>query len=81
MITLGMCEFIDIYQKYPLLEMIKAVVGWDMNVDEFLKVGRRIQTLRQAFTLREGVILANNELPGELMAIPRLKAVRIDAKR
>jgi aldehyde:ferredoxin oxidoreductase len=68
--ALGLCELFDLYQKYPLLEVIKAVVGWDITVDELLKVGYRIQTLRQAFTLREGVMIAENRLPGRTVGNP-----------
>ncbi len=68
--SLGLCLFIGSYQKYPLLELIKAVVGWDMTIDELVETGLRIQTLRQAFTLREGIEIINNKLP--------LRAVGID---
>ena len=68
--ALGICEMIYLYHRYPLLELIKAVVGWDMTVEELLENGYRIQTLRQAFTIREGVILAENELPGRAYGDP-----------
>ncbi|MEJ2296421.1 MAG: aldehyde ferredoxin oxidoreductase C-terminal domain-containing protein, partial [Candidatus Lokiarchaeota archaeon] len=68
--ALGLCEFINIYQKYPLQEVIKGVVGWDLSIDDIFKVGHRIHTLRQVFTLREGIIMANNELPGRAIGQP-----------
>ncbi len=68
--ALGLCEFINLYQKYPLMEVIKAQLGWDMTVEELLEVGYRIQTLRQAFTMREGVIIAHNRLPGRIIGDP-----------
>jgi len=54
----------------PLLELINAATGWDITIEELIKNGLRIQTLRQAFTLREGVILAENELPGRAIGVP-----------
>ena len=60
---IGLCEFIYFFQKYPLLELIKAATGWDANMDELVKIGIRIQTLRQAFTLREGINIISNKLP------------------
>jgi len=45
-------------------------VGWDLTIDELVETGLRIQTLRQAFTLREGIDIINNKLP--------LRAVGID---
>ena len=68
--SLGMCMFTYWFQSYPMLELIKAIVGWELSIDEILKIGLRIQTLRQAFTVREGVILANNELPGRVVGNP-----------
>ncbi|MHA1256514.1 MAG: aldehyde ferredoxin oxidoreductase family protein [Promethearchaeota archaeon] len=71
---LGLCFFSGFFQKYPLVELIKAVTGWDISIDELIKNGLRIQTLRQAFTIREGVILAKNELPGRAIGVPPLEA-------
>lgn len=68
--SLGLCMFSSIFQKYPMLELIKAITGWDMSIAELIKSGLRIQTLRQAFTIREGVILAANELPGRASGNP-----------
>ncbi|MFX1311937.1 MAG: aldehyde ferredoxin oxidoreductase family protein, partial [Promethearchaeota archaeon] len=67
--SLGFCLFMGIPQKYPLLEIIKAVVGWDLTFDELIKTGIRIQTLRQAFTLREGIDIINNKLPERAVGI------------
>ncbi|MHA2281242.1 MAG: aldehyde ferredoxin oxidoreductase family protein [Promethearchaeota archaeon] len=63
MCSVGLCEFAAFFQKYPLTGLVKALTGWDINMDEFLKIGLRIQTLRQAFTLREGVDIIKNTLP------------------
>ena len=68
--SLGLCMFITMFQKYPMLELIKAATGWDMSITELIKIGLRIQTLRQAFTIREGVILADHELPGRASGNP-----------
>jgi aldehyde:ferredoxin oxidoreductase len=68
--SLGMCTFTYWFQTYPLLQIIKAVVGWDLSINDVINIGLRIQTLRQAFTIREGVILAKNELPGRVVGNP-----------
>lgn len=39
----------------PLVDLLEAVTGWDMDWTEALRTGRRIMTIRQAFTAREGV--------------------------
>jgi aldehyde:ferredoxin oxidoreductase len=68
--SLGICSFTYWFQTYPLLELIKTVLGWDLSIDEIIQIGLRIQTLRQAFTVREGVILVKNELPGRIIGDP-----------
>ncbi len=68
--SLGLCFFIYWFQTYPLLELLKAVVGWDLSINDLIKIGLRIQTLRQAFTLREGVNLMENVLPGRAIGDP-----------
>ena len=68
--SLGLCMFASMFQKYPMLELIKATTGWDMSIEELIKSGLRIQTLRQAFTIREGIALAANELPGRASGNP-----------
>jgi len=61
--SLGLCEFMYVFQKYPLLELVKAVTGWDLDISEAIRTGQRIQTLRQVFTLREGIDIIKNRLP------------------
>ncbi|KKN54069.1 hypothetical protein LCGC14_0596090 [marine sediment metagenome] len=68
--SLGLCMFTTMFQKYPMLELINAATGWDMSIAELIKNGLRIQTLRQAFTIREGAILADDELPGRASGNP-----------
>jgi len=68
--SLGLCMFSAMFGEYPLLDIIKSVTGWDISIDEMLKTGFRIQALRQAFTVREGMILAKNELPGRVYGDP-----------
>ncbi len=66
----GLCMFSTQFGPYPFLDLVNSLTGWDMTVDEILKVGHRIQTLRQAFTLREGIDIAKNELPGRVTGHP-----------
>lgn len=71
--SLGLCEFVYVFQKYPLLEIIKAVVGWDLDIAEAIKIGQRIQTLRQAFTLREGIDIIKNKIPERTVTVDYLE--------
>ncbi len=58
------------FGNYPLIELLNAVTGWEMDVAEVLETGARIQTLRQAFNLREGIDPAAIRLPDRLLGRP-----------
>jgi aldehyde:ferredoxin oxidoreductase len=59
--------------EYPLIEIIHAVSGWEMTVEEFLEVGERIQNLRQAFNVREGFLPSDFVLPDRVLGKPPLE--------
>jgi aldehyde:ferredoxin oxidoreductase len=67
--SIGLCEFAYFFQKYPLLEFMKAITGWELTMDDVVKNGKRIQTLRQAFTLREGVDITKNRIPERTVGV------------
>ncbi len=66
----GLCMFSALFGRYPFLGLINSLTGWDISIEELLKAGLRIQNLRQAFTLREGVEIAKNKIPGRVVGIP-----------
>jgi len=67
----GACIFpVIFFGNYPLLDYLNAVTGWDMDITEALKTGARIQTLRQAFNMREGVRPSEIKLPPRMAGIP-----------
>jgi len=41
--------------RLPLFEWLNAATGWTLAPAEYMTVGRRIQTLRQLFNVREGI--------------------------
>jgi aldehyde:ferredoxin oxidoreductase len=57
---------------YRLDQFIAAVSGWDFTVEELLLTGERIQTLRHAFNVREGLRPADFKLPDRLIGKPPL---------
>ncbi len=71
----GMCLFM--YISLPtadvVTEFINAVTGWDMTMDELLKTGERIQGLRHAFNLREGLNPLEFKVPDRLLGRPPQK--------
>ena len=61
------------FGNYPLIEFFNAVTGLDIDIAEVLETGRRIQTLRQCFNIREGIQASDIKLPGRLSGQPPLK--------
>ncbi len=61
------------FGNYPLIEFFNAVTGLDIDIAEALETGRRIQTLRQCFNMREGIRASDIKLPGRLSGEPPLK--------
>ncbi|TXT57229.1 MAG: Tungsten-containing aldehyde ferredoxin oxidoreductase [Promethearchaeota archaeon] len=70
MCSTGLCMFSTSMGQYPFIDIINAFTGWDMDGEELITTGLRIQTLRQAFTVREGVIISENTLPGRSVGNP-----------
>lgn len=66
----GLCLFSTLFGPYPFIDLIISLTGWDINIDELIRIGLRIQTLRQAFTLREGIEISKNALPGRVTGDP-----------
>ena len=70
----------------PTADFVSAVTGWDFTMAEGLEAGRRIQTLRQIFNLREGLHPDDFRLP-ERISAPAMagqfagKAIDFDALR
>ena len=54
------------------VESLKVITGWDITREEILKTGERIDNMRQAFNVREGVKLPF-EFPDRMMGIPPKK--------
>ncbi len=66
----GMCMFSPSFGPYPFIDLLNSLTGWNTNIDDYIKTGIRIQTLRQAFTIREGINIAQNELPDRIIGLP-----------
>lgn len=53
---LGACLFgLQIGPHLPLFDYTNAATGWSLTPKEYLRIGERIQNLRQAFNMREGI--------------------------
>ena len=62
----GFCAFLLNINTLPLVEFMSAATGWDFTLSELLVTGERLQTLRHAFNLREGIRPHDIQLPRRL---------------
>jgi len=71
----GMCLFmyISLPDAKAVTEFMSAVTGWDVTMDELIKTGERIQNLRHAFNLREGLNPLEFKVPDRLLGRPAQK--------
>ncbi len=67
----GLCWFGTYPETLPLVDAMSAITGWDFTLEEGLKTGRRIQALRQAFNIREGVNTGEWCIPPRLNQPPK----------
>jgi aldehyde:ferredoxin oxidoreductase len=66
--TADVCQFVfgpawQLYGMQELAEMITAVTGWEMTIDELLLIGRRRLNMLRAFNAREGITRESDTLP------------------
>jgi len=72
----GVCLFgVQCGPRYPLLDYLGAVTGWERTPLEWLEVGERIQHLRQTFNAKHGRTPARHfKLPARAAGEPPLEA-------
>ena len=68
----GLCMFSLMMGKPPVRAWINAATGWDLDLEDLLRVGHRIQVLRHAFNLREGINPLEIRLPARARGEPPL---------
>ncbi len=65
---LGNCMFIP-WSRDQLVDLVRAVTGWQSSTWELMKVSERTTTMARLFNLREGLTRADDRLP-ERIATP-----------
>jgi len=66
-----LCQFVygptwTLYGPNETVEMMKAVTGWDLTVEEIMEVGRRRLSLFRTFNAREGLGRKDDKLPKKM---------------
>ncbi len=69
--SVNVCQFVygptwQLYGPQELLNMIRDVTGWNMTMDELLKVGERRVNMLRAFNAREGIDREQDKLPEKM---------------
>lgn len=72
--SLGLCYFVAASLittvDGDLFPVTRAVTGFDYDLEEFLRIGERVDNLTRAFNVREGFLRAEDSLPPRLIAEP-----------
>jgi len=69
--TVGVCQFVwgpawHLYGPSQLVDMVRAVTGWNVSLWELMKAGERSLNMMRAFNAREGFTSAQDKLPPKL---------------
>ncbi len=69
--SINMCQFIvgaawQLYNLRQLTQIIKAVTGWNVSIDELLLIGARRLNMLRAFNARDGIGRDADTLPKKL---------------
>ncbi|MCJ7667631.1 MAG: aldehyde ferredoxin oxidoreductase C-terminal domain-containing protein, partial [Anaerolineae bacterium] len=71
----GLCQFgYECTDIQYVADFLSAVTGWDLTLEECLRIGERISNLRHLFNLREGLNPLRFKLPGRIIGRPPLEA-------
>ena len=69
--SLDICQFIfgagwQLYDPDQLVETVQAITGWDVTMDELMKVGEKRINLMRLFNLRAGINGSADMLPRKI---------------
>ncbi len=82
---LGICKFVvagDLWLRQPvepplgvkpphLVDWLNHVTGWDMDLEEMMRVGERSFNLKRAFNVRRGISRKDDILPARFLTLKR----------
>jgi aldehyde:ferredoxin oxidoreductase len=70
----GLCLFGALLgaHRVPVFEWLNAATGWDRSPDEYMEVGRRIQTLKQLFNIKHGIEPISLKIHPRTVGVPAL---------
>lgn len=71
----GGCLFAMIsgLSNWRLFDYLNAATGWNLSPDQYMAIGKRMQTLRQMFNIREGIDPISFKMHDRIAGDPPLK--------
>jgi len=67
----GLCQFgYGFMSAEALTDFTNLVTGWNYTMNDLLKVGDRVASIRQAFNAREGIDISDFKVPGRVSGNP-----------
>jgi len=70
----GVCIFAADGLNYRWVDLMRAITGWDLTIDNLKQTGQRIGTMLHLFNLREGFNLSSFTMPERARGNPPLTA-------
>ena len=61
-------------KTYRLIDYLNTAGGQTLSGDEYLKIGERIQTMRQLFNIKHGIDPRSIRLPKRVLGFPPLRS-------
>ena len=79
----GLCNFgaqmgVD---RLAVFELLNAATGWSLSPDEYMEIGRQVESLRQGFNLRQGIEPASVQTNPLVYGEPPAPAGPLEGKR
>lgn len=73
--ALGVCMFGTLIgiDRLPLFDWANAATGWNLSPGDYMKIGWRIQTLRQMFNVKQGIHPVDIRVSPRALGMPPLE--------
>jgi len=71
-----MCKFMHAtgaIKARPMVNLLNYVTGWDMDIEEFMKVGEQTFNLQRLYNVRCGISRKDDFLPPRFLTLERTR--------
>lgn len=57
-------------KRIRIFDWLNAATGWHLTPEQYMEIGTNIQTLKQAFNVRQGLLPKDNRISDRLLGLP-----------